>query len=71
MVVVEPQQPSLSSLQETLRQAKAVSANSQQMLSDHEGVALIRKSQELLDKALRNGQHEVAENAATILASLL
>ena len=63
IVVVVESKPNLSSLQEILRQSKAVSATTQQMLGDPDGAALIRKAQEVLDKALRNGQHEVAEEA--------
>ena len=63
--------PNLSSLQEILRQSKAVSATTQRMLSDSDGAALIRKAQEVLDKALHNGQYEVAEETAAVLANLL
>ncbi|MDQ3898955.1 MAG: hypothetical protein M3319_00355, partial [Actinomycetota bacterium] len=48
-----------------------MSATTQRMLSDPDGAALIRKAQEVLDKALRNRKHEVAEEAAAVLANLL
>jgi hypothetical protein len=68
---VSPQErPNLDSLRQLLRESKATSATSQQMLSDPDGAQLIVELQTVLDKAISLGRIEVAQKAADTLANV-
>lgn len=62
--------PDVRRLQELLRSSKETSARGQQLLDDPQGAELVGNYQDLLEEALRNGQYEVAEEAAVTLANL-
>lgn len=61
----------LESLRQALREGKATSAVSQSMLSDPDGAKLIADYEVIVQKAIRQGQVDVAEKAATLLARML
>lgn len=63
--------PDLTPLQALLRKGKATSAQSQAMLDDPAGAALMRKAEDALESAIRDGQVEKANRAADILRNLL
>lgn len=65
------ERPDLENLKRLLREGKATSAKSQEILNDPQGAKLIADYCQVLDVAIKQGHQDVAAKAAATLADLL